>query len=79
MAEAELEQLLTPRDVAKALKVSEPCVYAWAQRGVLPSVRVGRAVRFRLSALQRVIESSGRTGGEPQPNGGRPRKKGREV
>jgi excisionase family DNA binding protein len=44
--------LLTPHLVAELLACSAKVVYAWAARGLLPSVRLGRLVRFRLSDVR---------------------------
>jgi excisionase family DNA binding protein len=44
--------LLTPDLVAELLACSAKAVYAWAARGLLPSVRLGRLVRFRLSDVR---------------------------
>jgi excisionase family DNA binding protein len=50
------EPLLRPEDVADLLACSPKTVYAWATRGVLPSVRLGRMVRFRAQDVRRFIE-----------------------
>ena len=43
---AERERLLLPEEVAEWLQVGVKWVYAAAQRGDLPHVKVGRYVRF---------------------------------
>jgi excisionase family DNA binding protein len=53
-----LESLLTPEAVAGLLACSPKSVYAWAARGVLPSVRLGRLVRFMPSDVRRFIEAN---------------------
>lgn len=45
--------LLTAEEVAARLQVPTGWVYAAARRGELPSVRLGRYVRFRAEALER--------------------------
>lgn len=50
---------MTPEEVADWLKVKVTWVYAAAQRGALPTVKVGRYVRFRPSELQRWMEQGG--------------------
>jgi excisionase family DNA binding protein len=52
------ESLLTPEAVARLLACSPKSVYAWAARGALPSVRLGRLVRFRPSEVRRFIEAN---------------------
>lgn len=39
--------LLTLREVAVAMQISERTAWALADRGDLPSVRIGRLLRFR--------------------------------
>jgi excisionase family DNA binding protein len=56
-------ELWTWREVARALKVSRSWVYAKAERGELPSLRVGGLLRFDPSEIRRFVTSS--------PTGGR--------
>lgn len=53
-----METLLTPEEVARILRVSTAWVYDHAQRKkpMLPSVRLGKVVRFRLEDLQKFID-----------------------
>ena len=44
-------ELLTPEEVAALLRMRKSWVYAAARSGELPHVRLGRAVRFRRSAI----------------------------
>jgi excisionase family DNA binding protein len=53
-----VESLLTPEAVARLLACSPKSVYAWAARGDLLSVRLGRLVRFRPSDVRRFIEAN---------------------
>jgi excisionase family DNA binding protein len=50
------EPLLRPEAVARLLACSPKTVYAWAASGSLPSVRLGRLVRFRPADVQRFVE-----------------------
>jgi excisionase family DNA binding protein len=47
MKVGEEKDLLRPRDVGRKLGLSIPHVYTLAAAGTLPSVKLGRAVRFR--------------------------------
>lgn len=53
-----MERLLTPREVAQILSVSAAWVYDHAdrKRPVIPSVRLGKAVRFRPEDVRTFIE-----------------------
>lgn len=54
-------ELWTWREVARALKVSRSWVYAKAERGDLPSLRVGGLLRFDPTEVRR-FATSGPTG-----------------
>jgi excisionase family DNA binding protein len=51
------EPLLRPEAVARLLACSPKTVYAWAASGLIPSVRLGRLVRFRPGDVWRFIEA----------------------
>ena len=55
--EGESLQLLTPKQVAKLLAVTEVCVYQWAKRGVLPCLKIEKCVRFTKDDLRSFLES----------------------
>ena len=44
--------LLTGRQAAEAMAISPSLVFKLTQRGELPAVRIGRAVRYRPEDLQ---------------------------
>ena len=48
--------LLRPRDAARALAVSERTLWELTRRGVIPCVRLGRAVRYDPGDLRAFIE-----------------------
>jgi excisionase family DNA binding protein len=48
--------LLRPRDAALALAISERTLWELTRRRVIPSVRIGRAVRYSPSDLQAWID-----------------------
>src|SRR5690242_7463703 len=51
-----IEQLLTAQQVASILQISDQIVYRMAARGELPSVGIGRAIRFIPSTVQQWIK-----------------------
>ena len=51
--------LLTIKEVAQRLNVSEYRVYELARHGILKSVRLGRSVRVRPSAVTEYLAQSG--------------------
>ncbi len=56
MNEATERILLTTREAAKSLAISERTLWTLTQRGDLPCVRIGRSVRYSPRQLQAWIE-----------------------
>ena len=54
-ATSNLEVLLRSEDVARVLNISRSMAYQLIQRGEIPSVRLGRAVRVHPKALEQFI------------------------
>ncbi|MFT3914873.1 MAG: helix-turn-helix domain-containing protein [Anaeromyxobacteraceae bacterium] len=52
-----VDRLLTVREVAARLNVCRATVYSMVERGELPHVRVGNAVRFDPMSLARALEA----------------------
>jgi len=50
-----VEDILTIDEVAKYLRVSERTVYDWAQRGEIPSGKIGTVWRFKKTELERWV------------------------
>lgn len=54
------DELMTVAQVAELLQVTEQTVYRWGWTDRLPGkVQVGRAVRYRRSAIEEWIEQGG--------------------
>jgi excisionase family DNA binding protein len=63
------EALLTVRDVAEILRLSESCVYTMIAAGQLPHLRVGNgrgSIRFRRDEIDRFLDGC-RTAPLPEP------------
>jgi excisionase family DNA binding protein len=52
------DQLLTAKDVAGRLQVSDKTVYAWARAGALTHFRRGGIIRFKAVDVQAFIEAN---------------------
>ena len=50
------EDILTIEEVAKYLRVSERTVYEWAQKGEIPSGKIGTVWRFKRSELEKWVD-----------------------
>lgn len=44
--------LIAPAELARGLKVSLSTVYCWAERGQIPHLRLGKAVRFEPESIR---------------------------
>jgi excisionase family DNA binding protein len=51
-----LEKLLTADEVAEMSNLELQAVYRYARGGAIPSIRIGRALRFPESALKKWID-----------------------
>ena len=51
------EDILTIDEVAKYLRVSERTVYDWAQKGEIPSGKIGTAWRFKKADIEQWVNS----------------------
>ena len=61
--EVQFAPMLTADEASRLLRIRKPQLYALARDGVVPSVRVGRAIRFNRDQLCAWIEN----GGAPHP------------
>ena len=48
--------LLTIREAAKALGLSRATLYLLIKKNIIPTIRIGRAVRISSQALQKLVE-----------------------
>lgn len=48
--------LLTSREAAEMLCISERTLFSWTKQGLLQKVQVGRTVRYHVEELKRFIE-----------------------
>jgi excisionase family DNA binding protein len=55
--------LLTPRDAAKALALSERTLWELTKRGVIARLKIGASVRYDVKDLEAFIESQKQKGG----------------
>lgn len=59
MEDQALPKLLSAKEVSEMLGVAQWRIYERVRTGDLPSVKVGRSVRFSASALREWIEQGG--------------------
>ena len=59
MNESRIEPiLLTTRQAAQALSICERTLYALHQRGELPAIQIGRAVRYDINDIRAWVKKS---------------------
>lgn len=56
---------LNGRQLAAALGVSRRTLTTWNQRRIIPSIRVGRVLRYELEAVKTALRSHGRSAARP--------------
>jgi excisionase family DNA binding protein len=68
-----MEQLLTVREAAGYLRVSQATLWRWCQEGRVPAFKIGHEWRVVTPALQRLVEAAGALdapGDAPPPSSG---------
>ena len=50
------EDLVTTKEIARSLKVTERTIQNLVARGIVPTIRIGRCVRFRKSDVLVALE-----------------------
>ena len=58
------DDILTIEEVAKYLRVSERTVYDWAQKGEIPSGKIGTVWRFKKSEIEKWVNKRLSSGGK---------------
>jgi excisionase family DNA binding protein len=51
------ERLLTDVEACEYLRIRNRQLYAWRMQGLIPFIRIGRAVRYRQSDLDAALDS----------------------
>jgi len=65
----EVDRLLDVHQAGALLGLQPSTLYQWAYERRLPVVKLGRALRFRLSTLEKLIADSERPALRPSPLG----------
>ena len=52
------DTLLSVKQVAEYLQLNQTTIYAWAQQGKLPAIKVGRSWRFRRKDLEAWLDEN---------------------
>lgn len=51
------QHLYTEQELADYLRVCRRQLYSWRMSGLIPYIKIGRAVRFRLADVEQVLSS----------------------
>lgn len=57
-----MEPLLRPDELSTMLGVARGTVYLWAKKGIIPSLMLGKCVRFRRSEIEEWLRQRERGG-----------------
>ena len=52
---------MRPREAAKALGISERTLWEWTDRGVVPHIRLGKAILYPVDALREWLQKGAKT------------------
>jgi len=55
-------KIITAKELAEALKVSEPTIYKLDSSGEIPGFKIGDSWLFELEEIQKLIRESNKTG-----------------
>jgi len=59
-----MDKLLTVEEMAEYLNLKPSTIYQWTHQGFIPHIKLGSRVRFRMSQIEKWLESrmvNGRT------------------
>jgi excisionase family DNA binding protein len=51
-----LRLYLTPREAAEALGICEKTLWTYTQKGDIPSIRIGKSVRYPVDGLRKLAQ-----------------------
>lgn len=54
---------MRPREAAKALGISERLLWDWTNKGVVPHVRLGKAILYPVDSLREWLKKQAQTAG----------------
>ncbi|MBN2374353.1 helix-turn-helix domain-containing protein [bacterium] len=54
------QEILTLQELAELLKLSDRTIYNYAQRGLIPGIKIGAAWRFRKDDVEKWLEDKRR-------------------
>jgi excisionase family DNA binding protein len=52
------DRLMTDKEAAQYLRIKPRQLYTWRVNGIVPYVRIGRALRYRKSAVDAALEGN---------------------
>jgi excisionase family DNA binding protein len=58
LSRGDVEELISPKELSRILKVSKPWPYIMVRRGLLPCYKMGKVIRFKLSDIEAYLEQS---------------------
>jgi len=52
-----MDKLLTVEEIAEYLSLKPSTIYQWTHQGFIPHIKIGSRVRFRMSQIEKWLES----------------------
>jgi len=52
-----MDKLLTVEEIAEYLSLKPSTIYQWTHQGFIPHIKLGSRVRFRMSQIEKWLES----------------------
>jgi len=53
-----MEELISPKELSRLLRVSKPWPYIMVKGGLLPCYKMGKVIRFKWSDIEAFLERS---------------------
>jgi len=57
-----MDKLLTVEEIAEYLKLRPSTIYQWTHQGFIPHIKLGNRVRFRISQIEKWLDSKSKHG-----------------
>ena len=65
-----ITELLSPKDLAKLLKVSKQVIYSWVEKGAIPFYRLEKCIRFDPGEIEKWVRERQNAARKPKGSPG---------
>ena len=53
-----MKKLIDSKELAEVMQVSIRTIYGWASKGIIPSIKIGRLLRFKVENVEAWIDKN---------------------